>query len=219
MSTMDVRQYAAAVRAALGGLDPRAAAHLLDDLEEHLAEVAAESDVALAERLGPPESYAAELLAAYASGGGEPARSRPARRRRLAGAASVVVVLLAAVGFATWQLAARTEKVNPWSYDRLTTQARAGQVSRVEVTGNDVVAIDRAGQRHDIVDAARADDLAQVMTSEGVDMVFQPASSSFYWAAVLLPNLLLLVAPALVVGLAVFVAVLLRKPRPRPGTG
>jgi len=216
---MDVRQYAAAVRAALGGLDPRAAAHLLDDLEEHLAEVAAESDVPLAERLGPPESYAAELLAAYASGGA-PVRSRPARRRRLAAsAASVVLVLLAAVGFATWQLAARTEKVNPWSYDRLTTQARAGQVSRVEVTGDDVVAIDRAGQRHDVVDAAPVGDLAQTMTREGVDVVFQPAASSAYWAAVLLPNLLLLVAPALVVGLAVFVAVLLRRPRPRPGTG
>ena len=215
---MDVRQYAWAVRAALVGLDPRPAAHLLDELEEHLAEVAAESDVPLAERLGPPESYAAELLAAYASGGA-PVRSRPARRRRLAVVASAAVLLLAAVGFAAWQLAARPEKVNPWSYDQLTTQARAGQVSRVEVMGNDVVAIDRAGQRHDVIDAAHLDDLAQMMTRQGVDMTFQPAATSTYWAAVLLPNLLLLVAPALVVGLALFVVVLLRRPRPRPGTG
>jgi len=213
---MDVRQYALAVRAALGGLDPRAAAHLLDDLEEHLAEVAAESDVPLAERLGPPESYAAELLAAYASGGA-PVRSRPARRRRLGVAVSVVVVLLAAVGYVAWQTAMSSERANPWSYDRLTTQARAGQVSRVEVAGDDVVAIDRAGQRHQVIDAAPVDNLAQVMTSEGVDMVFRSAASS-NWGAALLPNLILLLALAPVVGLALLV-VLLARPRPRPGTG
>ena len=53
---------------------------LLDDLAHHLAEVAAEDDTPLVERLGPPESYAEELLAA--AGVGEPAPVRRAWRWR-----------------------------------------------------------------------------------------------------------------------------------------
>ncbi|MDQ6900474.1 MAG: hypothetical protein M3072_13385 [Candidatus Dormibacteraeota bacterium] len=64
----DVASYAAAVRAALAHLpDPERDA-LLEDLESHLAEVAAESDLSLQERLGKPEAYAAELRTAYGAG-------------------------------------------------------------------------------------------------------------------------------------------------------
>jgi hypothetical protein len=61
----DAVAYAAAVRAALADLPSAEAQALLEDLDDHLAEVAAESSEPLAARLGPPENYAAELRSAY----------------------------------------------------------------------------------------------------------------------------------------------------------
>lgn len=78
----EITDYVDRVRAALADLPPALRDELTEDLPEHLAEVAAESDGALVDRLGPPEVYAAELRAAA---GAEPGR-RPARLRRLAAA-------------------------------------------------------------------------------------------------------------------------------------
>jgi hypothetical protein len=66
--TDDVASYAAAVRAALASLPDAKRESLLEDLENHLAEVASESDLSLQERLGEPEDYAAELRSAYGAG-------------------------------------------------------------------------------------------------------------------------------------------------------
>ncbi|MGW5262475.1 DUF1700 domain-containing protein [Microbispora sp. NPDC004025] len=66
---MTPQDYAAAVREALADLPARDRETLLEDLDEHLAEVAAEPGMSLEERLGSPEAYAAELRAAY---GGRP---------------------------------------------------------------------------------------------------------------------------------------------------
>src|SRR3989442_1961681 len=63
--TPDVATYAASVRAALSSLSPEEAEVLLEDLEDHLREVATEVGGPLVERLGPPEQYARELRAAY----------------------------------------------------------------------------------------------------------------------------------------------------------
>ncbi|GAB3671913.1 hypothetical protein GCM10027589_41190 [Actinocorallia lasiicapitis] len=65
MIATPVSDYAAAVRAALADVPATDRAELLEDLEDHLAEIAADSDTPLETRLGPPESYAAELRAAY----------------------------------------------------------------------------------------------------------------------------------------------------------
>ncbi|MDR8409953.1 hypothetical protein MTP10_14540 [Nonomuraea sp. 3-1Str] len=70
-----IAEYAQAVRDALADHPDRE--ELLEDLDDHLAEIAAESDATLEERLGPPAAYAEELAAAY---GGRPASGR---RRRL----------------------------------------------------------------------------------------------------------------------------------------
>ncbi|MEU6427368.1 hypothetical protein ABZ860_15875 [Microbispora sp. NPDC046973] len=70
---MTPQDYAAAVREALADLPARDRDALLEDLDEHLAEVAAEPGMSLEERLGSPQAYAAELRAAYGgrpSGGG-----------------------------------------------------------------------------------------------------------------------------------------------------
>jgi hypothetical protein len=62
--TTEQDAYLDAIRRALADLDPATRDELLEDLPEHLAEVAAEGEGPLAERLGPPEAYAAELRAA-----------------------------------------------------------------------------------------------------------------------------------------------------------
>lgn len=59
----DVEAYAAVVRGALADLSAVQRELLVEDLEEHLAEIAAEIDGPLAERLGDPLRYAAELRA------------------------------------------------------------------------------------------------------------------------------------------------------------
>ncbi|TMR21629.1 hypothetical protein ETD86_14455 [Nonomuraea turkmeniaca] len=73
---MTPEEYAQAVRDAVGGHPDRE--ELLEDLDDHLLEIAAESDVPLEDRLGPPSVYAEELMAAY----GGRAESRQKRRAR-----------------------------------------------------------------------------------------------------------------------------------------
>jgi hypothetical protein len=76
----DAATYAASVRAALSDLPSDQAAVLLEDLEDHLREIAAEAGGTLSERLGPPEQYAQELRAAYGATSASPRRPDPAFR-------------------------------------------------------------------------------------------------------------------------------------------
>jgi hypothetical protein len=90
----EVARYAGAVRAACADLPERERELLLEDLEDHLAEVAAEAGGPLPERLGRPEAYAAELRAsaglpapgAGAGGRGPRRRLRESRAARRLGA-------------------------------------------------------------------------------------------------------------------------------------
>lgn len=78
----EIRAYVEAVGAALADLPTVDRDELLEDLEEHLGEVAAEGEGALPDRLGPPEDYAEELR----SSAGLPSRDDTrdiARRARL----------------------------------------------------------------------------------------------------------------------------------------
>jgi hypothetical protein len=77
----EIADYVEQVRAALGDLPLRAREDLLEDLPAHLAEVAAEDPVPLADRLGPPAAYAAELRAA-ADPAADPAPRSAAERWR-----------------------------------------------------------------------------------------------------------------------------------------
>jgi hypothetical protein len=69
--TDEITAYVEAVRTAVAGLPEEVREGLLEDLPEHLAEVVADDIGTLAERLGPPAVYAAELLASagYVGGG------------------------------------------------------------------------------------------------------------------------------------------------------
>jgi hypothetical protein len=78
----DIAGYSEAVRAALSGVPATVRDELVEDLPEHLAEVAAEGD--LVATLGTPEAYAAELLAAagHADTTPDPASDRFAEVRQ-----------------------------------------------------------------------------------------------------------------------------------------
>jgi hypothetical protein len=82
----EVGEYAAAVRAALADVPADRSAELLEDLEEHLAEVAADGEESLESRLGPPAAYARELrTAAGLPVGLEATGTRPAGAAELIG--------------------------------------------------------------------------------------------------------------------------------------
>lgn len=76
----DVATFAASVRAALSDLPSGQADVLLEDLEDHLREIAAEAGGPLTERLGPPEQYAQELRTAYGAAQVATGRQDPAMR-------------------------------------------------------------------------------------------------------------------------------------------
>jgi hypothetical protein len=65
----EIARYLDAVREALRDLPPQQRDELLEDLPEHLAEVAAEEPAPLADQLGQPEAYAAELRATIGPAG------------------------------------------------------------------------------------------------------------------------------------------------------
>ncbi len=81
----DVAAYAADVRSALGDLPPEEKVALLEDLEDHLAEIAAEAEGTLTERLGPPDQYATELRAAYGAAHSGATRREPQLRNAVTG--------------------------------------------------------------------------------------------------------------------------------------
>ncbi|PZF93733.1 HAAS signaling domain-containing protein [Micromonospora deserti] len=74
VTEQEITDYVARVQAALADLPPAVRDELTEDLPEHLAEVAAEADGSLVERLGEPEAYAAELRAAAGVGAGSRGR-------------------------------------------------------------------------------------------------------------------------------------------------
>ena len=77
-TNLDAEQYLKELTPYLAALPADERADLLEDLAQHLREIAAEPGPPLAERLGSPEAYAAELLAS--AGVAPAARSR---RRQL----------------------------------------------------------------------------------------------------------------------------------------
>lgn len=80
----EVAAYLAEVRTALADLPPQARDELLEDLPEHLAEVAAEGGGSLVERLGPPAAYAAELRQTAGLGGVSAPATETTRERMAA---------------------------------------------------------------------------------------------------------------------------------------
>jgi hypothetical protein len=82
LSDAEVEEYVEAVRVALADLPEDVRADLLEDLPDHLAEIAAEADGSLRDQLGTPADYAAELRVAAGLGIG-PARMTSSTLDRL----------------------------------------------------------------------------------------------------------------------------------------
>jgi uncharacterized membrane protein len=104
-----VAEYVARIKAALADLPATEVEEIVEDIEQHLGEVADElgDEVtvdALVERLGTPEDYASELRTAAGYPAGEPVTA-PRQGRSLPRFAlwvlvlSVVIVLIAGLGF------------------------------------------------------------------------------------------------------------------------
>ncbi|MFK3981081.1 HAAS signaling domain-containing protein [Micromonospora sp. NPDC050397] len=83
MTQREIADYVERVGRALADLSPADRDELLEDLPEHLTDVAAEGAGTLVQRLGTPEAYAAELRAAA----GLPAPDQPADRDKRVAAA------------------------------------------------------------------------------------------------------------------------------------
>jgi uncharacterized membrane protein len=198
-----VARYAAAVRAAVADLGAEERAQLLDDLEAHLQEVAAESDAPLTERLGPPETYAAELRAAYGAPPGA-GRHAPAALRKHPWRRRVAVLLLVAVvfgaGVIVWQVTQSGPNAagQPWSYAQLQSEAAAGHVSQVEIQGRGGIATDRGGVRHAVNLPDVTASLAAQLTADNVNVVYQQQSSPAFHVLYLV-GLLFFVLPTAVV--------------------
>ena len=201
--TGDVARYAAAIRAALGDLDAAERADLLEDLEAHLAEVAVESGTSLADRLGPPDAYAAELRAAYG------ARPRLRRFRRLSrrwrlGYMSVFVGLVVLAWIWVAGPAGWLSRGDRWSKQQLLSQAQAGQVRSLDISGSSVTATDSDGIRHAVALSHISEPVVSEVVKDRVQVDYtQPSSSVALWLIASVPNLLLLLLIA-VSGVAVY---------------
>ena len=200
-----VARYAAAVRAAVADLGDDERAQLLDDLEAHLHEVAAESGTPLTARLGPPEAYAAELRAAYGAPpprpGGGPVRRRrwrwPWGRWRLA-AGTLAVALVLVAGVVVWQVS-HSGGGAQWTESRLRSEAAAGHVRQVVVSGRTATATDTGGVQHsvDLPDASAS--IAEELVSHDVDVTYVQSSTPAFHVGFLVAMLLFYGVPLAVV--------------------
>ena len=101
-----------------------------------------------------------------------------------------LVVVLGVVFFFTYQ-ATQGGSGGSWTYTQLTTQAQAGNVKSITITGNQGVAIDNSGQRHSVNLPSDTAPVAATLAQEGVDVRYSSAGSATFWAQVLVPNLIL----------------------------
>jgi hypothetical protein len=201
-----VARYAAAVRAAVADLGDEERAQLLDDLEAHLQEVAAESGTPLTERLGPPEAYAAELRAAYGAPAPQAGRGPAAppgvrrwrwRQWRLPVGILAAALVLAGV-FVTWRVS-HSGSGAQWSESHLRSEAAAGHVRQVVISGLTATATDTSGVQHsvDLPDASAP--IAQDLVSDNVDVTYVQSSTPAFHVGFLVVMLLLYGVPFAVV--------------------
>ncbi len=104
----------------------------------------------------------------------------------------ILIVLLGFVFWFTWQQFETPSKGAGWTYTTLVTQAQAGQVKSTSIKGNDAVATDKQGVRHDVRVPDDTAPLAADLSKDNVDVSFETAGGGQYWLSVLLPNLILL---------------------------
>ena len=194
----DVARYGADVREALANHTAAEREGMLEDLEEHLAEVAAEFGTPLAAHLGDPARYAAELRAAYG------ARARRRRllpqKRRTRALVAALVVLVAIGAWVTWRSA--QQPAPTWSQSQLLAAARAGEVQSVAIMGSSAVVTERNGTQHSVHLAGNTERLAAQLTQSNVNVSVEPQGGlpvNIHWGFLLIAVVYLAVV-ILVVG-------------------
>jgi ATP-dependent Zn protease len=95
-----------------------------------------------------------------------------------------------------------------WTYSQLTTEAKAGHVTKLEIRGTQGVATDSGGTTHRVDLPSDTSALAGQLAGENVNVVYE-SGGGFNWLA-LLPNALIL---GLVIGMLIY---LIRRSRNRP---
>jgi cell division protease FtsH len=106
-----------------------------------------------------------------------------------------LVVVLGLVFWFTWQSLQNGQNANDWHYSQLITQAGDGNVKSLEINGNDGIAVDSQGHKHNVVvpDATGNPQWLQDLQSKGVDVWFDKNNSGSYLLSVLLPNIILVI--------------------------
>lgn len=102
-----------------------------------------------------------------------------------------LVIVLGVVFFLTSQ-SLQGKSGASWTYTQLTTEAQAGNVKSIDISGSQGTAFDKAGQKHQVNLPSDTAPVATTLASEGVEVRYT-ASSGTNWLQVLLPNVILLV--------------------------
>jgi ATP-dependent Zn protease len=136
-----------------------------------------------------------------------PARRRPAWRR-----SALYLALVVVLGVAFWFTYNSVQTGQSWTYSQLIVQAQVHHVVKLEITGNQGVAVDDDGVRHPVTLPGDTTALADQLAAERVEVVYE-SQGSIDWLAVIGPNL------ALVVIVGVLIYFLGRRSRRPPTTG
>jgi cell division protease FtsH len=113
----------------------------------------------------------------------------------------LLVVVLGLVFWFTWNSIQNGQSASDWTFSQLMSQAAAGQVKSLEISGADGTAIDASGQKHSVVlpDCTgeckyQQDLLADPAPGGGTVVVkFDKNGSGSYLLSVLLPNIILVI--------------------------
>ena len=107
-----------------------------------------------------------------------------------------LVVVLGLVFWFTWQSLQGGGSATDWHYSQLIAQADQGNVKSLEINGNDGIAVDSQGHKHNVVlpDTTGSPQwLTQLQSTDHVDVFFDKNNSGSYLLSVLLPNIILVI--------------------------
>jgi len=107
-----------------------------------------------------------------------------------------LVVVLGLVFWFTWQSLQNGQNANDWHFSQLMSQASSGNVKSLEVNGNDGIAVDTQGHKHNVVlpdSTGNAPWVLELQNTDHVDVFFDKNNSGSYLLSVLLPNIILVI--------------------------
>jgi cell division protease FtsH len=114
-----------------------------------------------------------------------------------------LVVVLGLIFWFTWTSIQNSQGQTDWTYSRMMTEAQAGHVKSVDVTGTDGSVTDTEGKKHNVVlpdcsgECKYMDDLRTFQFEGGngatVDVKLEKSQTGSYLISVLLPNIILVI--------------------------